>query len=765
MAQEKHPDYMEELERFNYTLDNVHKTFESMVLEKERIDKEVDRSKKGMGSDSSQEYIDLMVNSMFQDSIKLKLRNLEAAKKKPYFARIDFKEALREKAEKIYIGKMSLMREENQELIIVDWRAPVSNLYYEGRLGECSYACPEGTIDGDLSLKRQFSIDNGELRGIFDIDITTNDDFLQSYLGANADNRLKDIVTTIQSEQNQIIRADMWTPLIVQGAAGSGKTTIALHRIAYLIYTYERTFEPENFMIIAPTRFFLNYISDVLPELGVDRVKQTTFEDFAMEFIGKKVKIKDAYEKLVKFVDHNSKEEEIILNSSVKMESRFKSSMLFKDVLDRYITLIEKDFIPKEDFKILSWVLFKYEEINKLFIEEYSDLPMVKRINEIKKHLNNRLKLKKDGIAASLQAECDRRIKYLKENMEETEERRELIVKAIDYKNDMIKDLENISKRAVKEYIAKISKLNPIDYYKEFYFKNEYFKNLSYGIIEEDEINFIKDYSSEVIKSGFFEIEDLAAIMYIKFNIYGVDEKIPVKHIVVDEAQDFSVFQFYVLKNIIKDSSFTILGDLCQGIHSYRGTRDWDNVTESVFIDGRSKILKLEQSYRTTIEIMDAANKVISKLNDDKLPLGRPVIRHGEAVEIFEYKDMKGVSEGIKERIDLLVEEGFKSIAVVCKTMDECVKMQSFLKKGSNVPRLITGKDKEYTGGILIVPSYLAKGLEFDAVIIGNGNNDAYKYDELDIKLLYVSMTRPLHRLYIFYHGELSPLLEDIGCN
>lgn len=762
MASHKHPDYPQELERLEYTLNYVNSTFDRMIMEKERIDREVDRSKKGLGSDSSQEYIDLMINSMFQDSIKLKLRNLEAAKKKPYFARIDFKEYMKDDPEKVYIGKMSLMREEDQELVIVDWRAPVSNLYYEGRLGECSYQCPEGEIKGDLSLKRQFSIEDGKLKDIFDIDITTNDEFLQSYLGASADNRLKDIVTTIQTEQNQIIRADMWTPLIVQGAAGSGKTTIALHRIAYLIYTYERTFEPENFMIIAPTRFFLNYISDVLPELGVDRVKQTTFEDFAMEFIGKKVKLKDTYDKLTNFVNHNVKEEDIKINNLVKRESEFKSSMIFKDVLDKYIKIIEMDFIPKEDFKILSWVLFKYEEINKLFIEEYRDLPMTKRINEIKKHLNNRLKLKKDGIVASLQTECDRKIKHLKANMEEGEDRRKLIIEAIDYKNDMTTDLENISKKAVKEYISKISKLNPIDYYKEFYLNKNYFETLAEDFLSSSDIEFVGDYTNSIIKDGYFEIEDLAALMYIKFNIYGIDEKIPVKHIVIDEAQDFSVFQFYVLKNIIKDSSFTILGDLCQGIHSYRGTKDWENVTERVFTDGRSKILKLEQSYRTTIEIMDAANKVIGKLGDEKLPFGRPVIRHGEDVKIFKFEDLKEVAKGIQEKIEELYDEGFRSIAIVCKTMEECLKMQSFLKKGKHTPQLITGKEKEYKGGILIVPSYLAKGLEFDAVIIGNGNSEAYTEDELDIKLLYVSMTRPLHRLYIFYHGEISSLLSDI---
>jgi DNA helicase-2/ATP-dependent DNA helicase PcrA len=293
MPAKDHNAYKEEKERLDFTLGYVEKTFSKMLKEKDRIDEETTLSKRTFEAESSQAYIEFMINNMFKESIRLKLRNLETARSKPYFSRIDFKEEGKQEPEKIYIGKMCLMRDEDHEMIIVDWRAPIANLYYEERLGESSYNCPDGNIKGELSLKRQFSIDKGKLNEIFDIDITTNDEFLQGYLGASADNRLKDIVSTIQWEQNQVIRADMWKPLIVQGAAGSGKTTIALHRIAYLIYTYEKSFEPENFMIIAPSRLFLNYISEVLPELGVERVKQATFEDFAMELIGQKFKLTD----------------------------------------------------------------------------------------------------------------------------------------------------------------------------------------------------------------------------------------------------------------------------------------------------------------------------------------------------------------------------------------------------------------------------------------------------------------------------------------
>ncbi|HBE79413.1 MAG TPA: DNA helicase, partial [Firmicutes bacterium] len=238
MPANQHPAYPEELAHLNYTLNYVEKSLATTISRKKQVGREVAQRDPRYLDRNSQEFIDLMVNTQLLSGADLKLRNLETARQKPYFARIDFHEDGKPEKEQLYIGKMCLTRDEDQRLIIVDWRAPIANMYYESRLGEAGYQCPDGEIKGQLSLKRQFSIDKGQLEEIFDIDITTNDQFLQSYLGASADNRLKDIVSTIQAEQNRVIRADMNRPLIVQGVAGSGKTTIALHRIAYLIYNY-----------------------------------------------------------------------------------------------------------------------------------------------------------------------------------------------------------------------------------------------------------------------------------------------------------------------------------------------------------------------------------------------------------------------------------------------------------------------------------------------------------------------------------------------
>ncbi len=765
MPAANHPDYKAELERCRYTLDYVKRTLDVTLNRKIRLDSDVEQLKRHQSGESSQSYVELMINTLLQGSMELKLRNLYTATGKPYFARVDFTEEGTSKKENLYIGKMSLMREEDQEVIIVDWRAPVANLYYEERLGDAHYVCPDGNIEGALTLKRQFSIEEGELREIFDIDITTNDNFLQSYLGASADNRLKEIVSTIQVEQNRIIRADIWKPMIVQGAAGSGKTTIALHRIAYLLYTHEKTLKPESFMIIAPNKLFLNYISEVLPELGVERVSQTTFESFAMNLLGKKFKVKDGNEKLISFIeDKKPNDNKNVIDNE---ERRFlykatvlKTSMAFKTLMERYVEHIETVFVPKEDFKIEGIVVYRYDDINRLFLKDYKRWPLVKRIDEIKKHLNTRLKVMKEKIISALHTKSDMEVERLKLIMPPGEERQKLIIEAIDTRNDRISRIEATSKKAVGEYVKKISRFSPWEYYSELMENEELLLSLSEGLADSETLSYLRKYSAEIIRSGFIEIEDFAPLIYLKFLIHGIDEKIPVRQIVIDEVQDFSVFQLYALKMIIKDSSFTLLGDLCQGIHSYRGIKNWKEVKEEVYGDKKPEYLTLQQSYRTSIEIMDAANTVISLLDDDEIILAKPVFRHGDPVRLIGMQTVKDMAQAIADEIADLSSKGINSIAVISKTPDQCNNIHGLIKKHIPQLLLITGKEDKYQGGIVVVPSYLSKGLEFDAVIIAGGEN--YKGSELDIKLLYVAMTRALHKLDIYYTGELTRVLEPL---
>ncbi|AWZ48932.1 DNA helicase [Clostridiaceae bacterium 14S0207] len=754
----EHPDYKTECKRLATTL-NYLRNFDKIISkQKNRIDEAVEYSTSHYNSDNAEQFNELVINEVLQVSMKSRLKNISRSLSKPYFARVDFTEKGLDKMGKYYIGKMSLLHEKTGEFLIVDWRSPVANLYYEGRLGEASYICPDGNIHGDISLKRQYTIENACLKEIFDIDITTNDDFLQAALGSNKDNRLKDIVSTIQSEQNQVIRADMWKPLIVQGAAGGGKTTIALHRIAYLMYNYEKTLKPENFMIIAPNRFFLSYISEVLPELGVENVTQTTFEDFAFNVLGKnlgkKLKLKSPHEKLSTIIenysDKKSKE-----NNNIIEASCFKSSLEFKELLNKYLKYIEYHYIPKEDFKIHDFVLFTYKEIQKLFIKDYSYLPFSKRINEIKKSMINRVKYQRDKILDRVDNEYECKLDKVRASMGDCPERRTQIIEIIDERDNLLLNIKKGLKTVIKDYTSKIPKRSIWKYYENFLI------NLSKLNTNESKfklIDYIKHYSLENLMNNNIEVEDLSPLMYISISLYGISEKLDLRHIIIDEAQDFSLFQLYVLKKIVNNSSFTILGDLCQGIYSYRGIHDWNDVSKYIFTDENSSQLCLKQSYRTTIEIMNTASEVIGGLNDPRLPKAKPVIRHGNEVKVFEKDSLKDIAKDIHDKIEEMLQSEYKSMAIICKTLDECMKLKSLLKEKKNVS-VITGKEKDYPGGIVLIPCYLAKGLEFDVVIIANASKDIYTESELDVKLLYVAMTRPLHELYIYSLGEKTKIL------
>ena len=363
------------------------------------------------GADMNYDLENIAKAKVLQARIK-KLSDIKNIKDKPYFARMDFRENGK-KLEKFYIGKISILDNKTAYPIIVDWRAPIANLYYEGKIGKATYEALGEKVEGEILLKRQYIIENQELKKYVNINVTGNDELLQNALEEKADDRLKNIVATIQDEQNKIIRADISVPLIVQGVAGSGKTTIALHRIAYLIYNYEKEFRPEEFMIIAPTKFFLNYISNILPDLGVNDVKQCTFEDFAYDVIGKKLKISDNNEKLVIIVN---KEFDEINKGKIDImikEAKYKSSMNFKKVVDEYLEKVENEYIPKNDFCFNEYTIMKVEDIEYLFKENYKMYNYNTRINEIEKNLVSELKKKSPAITDDIRKQRSREIQNL----------------------------------------------------------------------------------------------------------------------------------------------------------------------------------------------------------------------------------------------------------------------------------------------------------------------------------------------------------------
>lgn len=699
------------------------------------------------GSDMNFKLEDMAKATLLQSYLK-KLEDINKIKDKPYFARMDFKEDSKE-LEMFYIGKISLLDNKTAYPIIVDWRAPIANLYYEGKIGKAEYECLGEKIHGEIALKRQYIIENQQLQKYVNINVTGNDELLQNALEEKADDRLKNIVATIQDEQNKIIRADINSPLIVQGVAGSGKTTIALHRIAYLIYNYEKEFKPEEFMIIAPTKFFLNYISNILPDLGVDDVKQCTFEDFAYDVIGKKLKISDNNEKLVIIVN---KEFDSINNGKVDVmvkESKFKTSINFKNIIDEYLKQVEDNYIPKCDFKFMNKTIMSYNDIDYLFKHTYKMYNFTTRINEIEKHLISQLNRASVNIIEELKTERSNKIKNLV-----GEDR----VKLYDEYDKIIKCLEKGQKKIAKEYLNQIPKMDCVKYYMDFI--ENYLQNSN------EVFEYLKKNTINNLKKNEIAFEDLAPLMYIQTKVFGIKEKCKIKHVVIDEAQDYGEFQFDVLKTILNSNSMTILGDIAQGVHYYRGIENWKRFIDIEFKDVKAIYTTLQKTYRTTKEIMDIANSVINKLPDyekEYIVLGEPVINRKDSIKVKKCSDFIELIEYINNRINTYLQYQYKSIAIIGKDMNECEKIEKRLLKYRADVKLIKGKDSEYNSGISIVPSYLAKGLEFDCVIISNANKLTYLNNSLDIKLLYVTITRAMSKLDICYTEELSELLDCIN--
>ncbi len=743
-SQQQHPDFQQEIQRLDFTkkyLDAVIKTAETS---KDQFQENMLEAFHDVDwGESSLSYISLLTNATFFDMSRDELNSLKRARSKPYFARIDFlRNGLQDK-EILYIGKTSLYSRENQEQIIVDWRSPIANLYYEGRLGEVQYDSYEESFDGYLSLKRQFMIEHGELDEIRDIDLTTTDELLQDSLAKSSSNRLTEIISTIQEEQNRIIRADLNKPIIVQGAAGSGKTTIALHRISYFIYQYKENFVPEQLMILAPSRLFIDYISEALPDLGVERVQQTTFQEYVLDCIKQKLSIRDD-RKLVQLLESPQTKD----SQETAWISAIKGSAIFNEILSNYIESIYKTFYPKEDFIVDKYRLFSYKKFIHLLKNEYTYLPLAKRVEKLKAILQNDLAKKKKTLIGKVETFYDERIERALNHGKDIEKRRHYVSEALDKKKARLAEMNKAIRNAVPAYMRQFPKKTLIQYYEELFANPKKLCHWSNGKLSEEEAAVLCSYQQSLFREKQFEREDLALLLFLQVDLFGIEKELKAKNIVIDEAQDYSFMELLSLKKALDTDMFTLVGDLAQGIHSYRGLTTWDKVLEDIF--PRATYAELQKSYRTTVEIMEQANQLLQLL-PYSFPKVEPVVRHGESPIFIKRKEGKAFIQQIENQLETLKKENYKTFAIIGKTMKDCELLYSLFRKHSKAPiKLLEEQEKIPKDEIVIAPSYLSKGLEFDAVLIVSMDEVFSKESELDIKLLYVAMTRPLHRLYFY---------------
>lgn len=668
------------------------------------------------------------------DRKKLHIRNLEVAQDKPYFARIDFVKEEDGKTSTIYIGKNGVMKD--TDIIVTDWRAPISSLYYDAEVGKCGFEAPNGRINGEMLLKRQYEIENGELQEYFDVDLVSNDGLLQKYLNDNNDARLKSIVSTIQKEQNDVIRKNLSDNIIIQGVAGSGKTTVALHRIAYLVYNYINSIKQNQYLVIGPNPVFLKYIKSVLPELDVDGVEQCTYEMFAKKYIDEDIKINPSNKKVIANIAGKNKND----------IDKFKCSMKYKDMLDRFLTLYFYSITSKPlmlgNFQVLS-----SEEIANTF-------KMTE--NSYSNNLSNRIELTIDRLCRVIedkQSEIMSKYGEYSYNLFKTASSEE-------EKNKMrsmfSKDRIEISKNcrsSLRKYFNK-SKVNATKLYKLFLSTISEFDIYNYPYLNE-----LKKETTKNIKTNNYDFEDLASLIYIKRIISPDKDYEKIRHIVIDEAQDLGEFNFYSLKSALPSATFSIFGDLAQSIYDYRGINSWEEVNNSMF-NNNGNVINFNKSYRTTAEIMNVADDVAESIGLSRSDL---VVRHGKDVLVSKIEEEKNIPEYIAKKIIEYKEKGYKTIAVISKTE----LLSSYINDdladlGINIPNVSENDDlSDERFRICTISNGLAKGLEFDAVIINNANENVYSATSpLDMKLLYVAITRALHELDIVYTGEVSKPLE-----
>ncbi len=656
----------------------------------------------------------------------LKLSKLKLARDCPYFGRIDFTPLDSDHKRKIYVGKTNISSGYGNNSVI-DWRTPVCSLYYDSEIGPSSYMSPEGKIDVNVDLKRQIVIEKGILKNVYDTSIVLQDEVLRNYLDVNADSKMKTIVASIQKEQNNIIRKPLGDNMIIQGVAGSGKTSVALHRVAYLAYNNVFNNKTNNFMVLGPNEYFLDYISTILPELETDPVDQNTLAKFTQIFCNLKFKYDD--EVTLKGLAYSP--------SYIKCES-FKTSILCRDALDLFM----KDYINKYavpyDFKIDDNVIYSRETIFEHLISDGTGRP---NYAKVKKTFADKFKSEKQNIYTIL----NKKYSDIYKSIPIGEPSRDIYVEK---SNELKKRICVDGDKLLREYFKKIEKT-------ELEIYGMFIENIDKYVcdLSEEEIAFLKEYMLPNIKVKKVGFSDLAPILYISSYIRQPNRDIA--NVIIDEAQDYGLLHFYALRRLFPQASFNIYGDIAQSLYSYRSISSWDEVITYIF-NGDCNLYELLKSYRTTKEITELSNMILSSIGYN---LAEPVYREGTEVNFIDKSINKFTYDDI---IKMYSDGNYHSMAIVCKTIDEAKKLSAALEKNSIPNQLIVGNEKTYNSGICVTTPNAAKGLEFDVVVVNDASENCYdSNNRQDMHLLYVACTRALHQLIVIYDKQMNSSLAN----
>lgn len=602
------------------------------------------------------------------------MQKLYKVQSKPYFGSITFKENNQNNQDKIYIGITHVEDEENEKYLVHDWRAPICSMFYDYELGKASYLAPEGMITGEITNKRQFTIKDGKLIRVFDNNINIDDELLQEVLTEESNDKMKNIVNTIQQEQNAIIRNVTDKNLIVQGIAGSGKTSVALHRIAFLLYKIENL-SSNNVLIFSPNQVFTEYISNVLPELGEANTMQTTLSDF--------------------------------LSSNLE---EYKTVESFTSFVERY---------------------YKYQETNKEWVKYKQSDEIITHINSFAQNILEKAAFENDIITHDFEITKET-LNYLLKNRYE----RILLKERLDaIAEKMCRDFyegKHTKKSVILSLLKKSLniKLNYKELYKGFFNSQFFVENTTFNLTEKE----IKD----AVGKRNIKYEDACIVLYLKGLFEGFSYRGLIKEVVIDEAQDYSKLEYILIRKIFKKSNFTILGDINQTINPYYKYEKLEELSK--IFDNGTIYLELNKTYRSTSEIIEHTNKILNlkHVSAIRRENQRPVLFRDNILDL---------KTALLKDINLLKKEHF-SVAIITKDDSESEKVYELLKNDVKDINILNSNTKNFNKKMVIIPSYIAKGLEFDSVIIYTEKENSYKQDEK--YLYYVACTRAQHQLIIY---------------
>lgn len=683
MANQEQDMQLEQL-HFQECLEIIGQNVTKYELEYEQRHAQVQELYKAVNSGDVELYNQLMTTSSLEEHAAASLRKNKAALDKPYFGRIDYTETASELEQRVYIGKNGVFRNKT-DVLIADWRAPISSVYYENELGDGEYGLPdEKPISIDLHLKRTYSVEKSRLLGYYDSDVASNDELLVQYLSKNKDAVLGEIIATIQKEQNIIIRRSPFANLIVQGVAGSGKTTVAMHRISYLLYNYKHRFESNEYCIVGSNDLLLNYITSGLPELDVPNIRQLRMDQLFIHLCEK---------------DWARKNKTADTDATAAM----RCTLAFMQELEL-------------------WLLHLRESLVDLSALQDAQIGAI-----LSEHNNTTLSRENPSFSiCTLLATLDERVKTRIKFLMSGEDRDRIQAK-------------------LREYAGHYRDMRPTRSIYELY--PEFLKQWwdEQGAAQPDAAAPAWQAHLDRLRRREYDVYDIAALALIHYRVYQKAPNEQFGLLFLDEAQDFGIGIYYVLRTLLPAAYFTIMGDVSQNIHYDTGLNDWYELQKIFLKDTRDQFLLLQKSYRNTIEISEYAGRILEKASSGRYRI-QPVIRHGIPVETVRFWSDLEMAEHTARLVDSIRAKGYHTAAVICRDETQAAEARELL---SPLTPLTDGASNNFSTGTMILPIRLVKGLEFDAVILWNLDMEHGPDDPRQAKLLYVAATRALHELHV----------------